>query len=196
MKCNLILILALLTVSPFLTARPYPLQKEFLTPLEIEKIQDAQEIDKRVKIYLDAAALRLKTAEERLNGKESAAGDPMEFFSVEDMVEGYFRCVRSVMLNLDGAAQSPKTERPSFSKALKNLKQSMESSQKSLQILKNMAEDRKKEELWNWVNKGLDVSHGAYEGAVSALEKDSAPGRDEKGPPRKKSRPTLGPPSP
>ena len=37
--------------------------KEFLTPDEILKLQDAQEIDKRIKIYVDAGALRLKTAE-------------------------------------------------------------------------------------------------------------------------------------
>jgi hypothetical protein len=187
------LLLIAATIS-YSFSMPRILQKEFLTPLEIEKIQDAQEIDKRVKLYLDAAALRLKTAEERLNGKESAAGDPMEFFSPEDMVEGYYRCIRSVMLNLDGAAQNPKTEPASFNKALKYLKQTTENEQKSLTILKSMAEEKKKEELWNWVNRALDVSQGAYEGAVSALAKEPSSGKEEKGPPKKKSRPTLGPP--
>jgi hypothetical protein len=65
--------------------------KEFLTPQEIAKIQDAQEIDKRVKVYLEAAALRLKTISDRLAGKESVAGDPLEFFSLEDMLDGYYR---------------------------------------------------------------------------------------------------------
>ncbi len=179
---------------PMPHAEPRILQKEYLTPLEIEKIQDAQEIDKRVKLYLDAAALRLKTAEERLNGKESVAGDPMEFFSPEDMVEGYYRCIRSVMLNLDGAAQNPKTEPAGFSKALKSLQQSTESAKKSLQILKSMAEEKKKEELWNWVNRALDVTEGAHDGAVSALAKEPPTGKEGKGPPKKKGPPTLQPP--
>ncbi len=69
-------------------------RKEFLTPDEIEKIQDAQEVDARVKIYLQAASLRLKTAMDRMSGKESAPGDPLEFFSVEDMLDGYYRILQ------------------------------------------------------------------------------------------------------
>ena len=64
--------------------------KEFLTPKEIEKIQEAQELDKRVKLYLDAAALRLKTVEERFRGQESNPGDPLEFFSIEEMLVVWF----------------------------------------------------------------------------------------------------------
>jgi len=77
--------------------------REYLTPDEITKIQDAQEIDLRIKIYLQAGALRLKAAEERLNGKESAPGEPLEFYSVEEMLDGYYQIVRSVMINLDDA---------------------------------------------------------------------------------------------
>ncbi len=171
-----------------------PPDKEYLTPKEIEKIQDAQELDKRVKIYLEAATLRLKTAEERLNGKESEPGDPMEFFSAEDMVDGYYQIIRSVMLNLDGATQNPRTDKGMFVKALKNLKESTERSQKDLEILKKIAEDKRMEGLWNAVNRSLDITQGAHEGAQTALSKEPEPGKQKEKPSKKKGPPTLGPP--
>jgi hypothetical protein len=149
--------------------------KEYLTSKEIEKIQDAQEIDKRIKIYLDAAALRLKTAEDRLNGKESEPGDPMEFFSLEDMLDGYFRILRSVMLNLDGAVQNPATDRSKLEKALKNLKESTEKSVKDLAILKKIAEDKKLEKVWDLIGQALDVTQGAHEGSEQGLAQYAAP---------------------
>ena len=172
-----------------------PPDKEYLTPQEIEKIQDAQELDKRVKIYLEAASLRLKTAEERLNGKESEPGDPMEFFSAEDMVDGYYRIIRSVMLNLDGATQNPRTDKGMFVKALKNLKEITERSQKDLSILKQIAEDKRMEGLWNAVNRSIDITEGAHEGAQSGLSKEPEQTK-QKGhsPEKKKGPPTLGPP--
>jgi hypothetical protein len=149
-------------------ARSRPLAKEFLTPDEIAKIQDAPEVDKRVKIYLDAAALRLKSAEERLNGKESSPGDPLEFFTPEEMVDGYYRILRSIMYLLDEAVERPK-EPERIAKALRNLKDRTERDLKSLQILKKVAEEKQKEELWNAVNQSLEIADGAHEGAETGL---------------------------
>jgi hypothetical protein len=175
---------------------PVPIRmpdKEYLTPQEIEKIQDAQELDKRLKIYLEAAALRLKTAEERLNGKESAPDDPLEFFSADEMVDGYYKIIRSVMLNLDGAAQNPLTDQEGFIKALKQLKESTEKAAKDLIILKKVAEDKRLEELWNAVNRAIDITEGAHDGALLGLSKE--PEKEKQGPAKKKKqKPTLGPP--
>ncbi len=150
-------------------------QKEFLTPKEIEQIQDAQEIEQRIKIYLQAAALRLKTAEDRLGGKEAEEGDPLEFFTVEDMIDGYYRIMKSVMTNLDDAYQKRDTDRANLGKALKNLKDSTEWAGKVLLSLKKTAEEKQKEELWNLVNQALDITNGAHEGAELGLSKTPAP---------------------
>jgi len=152
-------------------AGPTAPAKEFLTPLEIEKIQDAQEISTRVKLYLEFAALRLKTAAERLSGKESTPGDPLEFFSVEDMMDGYFRILRAVMMNLDDASQHPKTDPDKFQEALKSLKLATEAAVRPLAGLKKLAEEKLREEVWNLVNKSIDVTEAAHEGAVAALKK-------------------------
>jgi hypothetical protein len=155
--------------------------REFLTPKEIQQIQDAQEIDARVKIYLEAAALRLKTAEERLTGKESEPGDPLEFHTVEDMLDAYYRCIRSVMINLDDAVQKPRTDPDRLKKALKNLQGSTEKAQKDLALLKKLAEEKRIEKAWNLVNQALDITQGARDGAELGLSRF----KDDKTKPRK-----------
>ncbi len=159
--------------------------KEYLTPKEIENIQDAQELDLRVKVYLEAAELRLKTAEDRLNGKESPPDDPMEFFSVEDMVDGYDMIIRSVMMNVDDAFQKPQSDREKLTKALRNLRSTTERAQKNLAILKKMAEEKKLEAVWNSVNKAIDLTTGAHEGADLGLA--GSPDPEKKGSKRKKT---------
>ena len=157
------------TLAFWLFAGPPSGAKEFLTPDEIFKIQEAQEIDKRIKIYMDAAALRLKTAEERLQGKESVAGDPLEFFTVQEMLDGYYRIIRSVMFNLDEAAERPSTDRGKLNKALKNLKDGTEKATKDLGVIKKMAEEKKDEPVWNITNQGLDITESARQGAETGL---------------------------
>jgi hypothetical protein len=146
--------------------------KEFLTDQEIEKLQDAQEIDLRVKIYLEAAALRLQTAEERLTGKDSEAGDPMEFYAPEDLLDAYYRILRSVMINLDDAFQKPAGDRNKIVKALKNLKESSDKSLKRLAVLKKIAEEKQKQDLWNRVNEAIEVTSGARDGAELGLSRE------------------------
>jgi hypothetical protein len=160
----------LLVVAPFIIApstRGIP--KEFLTPKEISQVQVTHEIDKRIKLYLDAAAMRLQSAQERLSGKESEQGDPLEFFSVEDMMDGYNRIMESVMMNLDDAYQKPAKDGAKLRGALKSLKESTDRSEKRLMILKKLAEDKVNEQLWNLVNQAMEITKGAREGSDFGL---------------------------
>lgn len=147
-------------------------EKEFLTDKEIIAIRENQEIASRIRIYMEAAALRLKSAEERLTGKESVKGDPLEFFTPEDMLEGYYRILRSVMFNLDEVYQSPRRN-DGLTAALKVLKVGTEKAGDQLEILKKIAEDQKKERLWNLVNQAIDITNGAHEGAEHGLSQKS-----------------------
>jgi hypothetical protein len=167
-------VLCVMTLASFLTA------KEFLTDKEIGKIQDAQTIDARVKIYLEAAELRLKEAEERLAGKEPAERDPLEFFTPEDMLDGYFRIIKSVMMNLDEVAEKGGPNQALLGRALKSLKSSTEKNSTQLRILKKIAEEKGKEEFWNRVNSAIEITSGAYEGAKYGLTKHPAPDEKEK----------------
>jgi len=175
------------TICIFLAA-PAGAAKEFLTGKEIEKIQDTYEIDARVRIYMEAAALRLKTAEERLTGKESAPGDPLEFFTPEDMLDSYYRILKSVMTNIDDAARNPKrdngitidgrvmvNDKQRIGKALKQLKSETEKDLEKLLILKKIAEEKKKEQLWDQINEAVEITNGAHEGAGYGLSKQPSP---------------------
>jgi len=146
-------------------------KKEFLTAEEIEKIQDAQEISQRVKIYMLAASLRLKTAADRLSGKESSPGDPLEFFSVEDLINGYYRILHAVMLNLDDASRNPATDPDKMQAALKNLKSVADASVKPLEVLKKTAEEMRREEMWKLAVQAIEINNGAREGAAAAIKK-------------------------
>ncbi len=99
----------------------------------------------------------------------------MEFFSVEDMIDGYYRIMKSVMTNLDDAYQRRDTDRGKLGKALKNLKESTESAGKALLSLKKTAEEKRNEELWNLVNQSIDITNGAHEGAELGLSKTPSP---------------------
>jgi len=175
------------TICIFLAALAHA-AKEFLTSKEIEKIQDTYLIDARVRIYMEAAALRLKTAEERLTGKESAPGDPLEFFTPEDMLDSYYRILQSVMTNIDDAARNPRrdngmtidgrvmvNDKQRIGKALKQLKSETEKSLEELLILKRIAEEKKNEHLWDQINEAVEITNGAHEGAQDGLSKQPSP---------------------
>ncbi len=170
-------LLPLLACVGVLVNAPLCTGKEYLTDKEIEAIQINQEVHRRVKLYLGFAELRLKAAEDRLNGIESEGNDPLEFFTPEDMLDGYYRILRSVMLNLDDAYQSPDPrERPKVRQALKTLKGATEKALRQLEVLKKIAEEKKMEELWNLINQAIDVTNGAHEGAELGISRDPDPG--------------------
>lgn len=169
------LIVTLAIAHMGLTASGHP-RREFLTDREIELIQANSETHTRVKLYLEFAASRLKAAEDRLSGKESEPGDPFEFFTPEDMLDGYYRIFESVMIHLEEAYQTPDLlEKDRVQKALKMLRGATETAMPQLEILKRIAEEKGKEELWNLVNKAIDINNGAHEGAVSGASNEPAP---------------------
>jgi hypothetical protein len=151
--------------------------KEFLTSKEIEKIQLAQEIDTRVKAYMEAAELRLKTARERFGGVESQEGAPLEFFTVEEMIEGYNSIMRSVMLNLEDAYQNKSVDREKLRAALTRLKDGSKSAENTLTVLKKMAEDKLDEKVWSQVNQAIEMTKDALDGAETGLSELPAPAK-------------------
>jgi hypothetical protein len=175
---TLMVVLLGFTATP--PTRPAP-SKEFLTPKEIEKLQDTQEIDQRIRVYLDAAALRLRAAMDRLGGKEAEEGDPLELFTVEEMIDGYYRIMKSVMINLDDVYKRTDSDKTRLGRALQALKEGTEWAGKVLLSLKKTAEEKQKEELWNAVNQSIDIANGAREGAELGLKKYPAPAQKSKG---------------
>ena len=150
--------------------------KEFLTDKEIELIQDAQEIDSRTRVYLDAAESRLKAADEGLQ-ERSPRREIRWSFTAEDLIDAYCRIIDSVMHNLDETYRTSRkriADPEKIRRALKALKGSAERNESELEILKRLAEEKQKEELWNLVNKAIEITQGAREGAEYGLSQKLA----------------------
>ena len=138
--------------------------REFLTEEEIKVIQRNQKIDPRVKMYLRAAFLRLTSAQARMVGQETIPGDPLEYLTPEDMLDGYYRILNSVMFNLEDAAQAFPPDWGGIRKALKHLRDQMKKAIPQLEFMEKMTrdlksrkaackilgveEDERKEQLW------------------------------------------------
>jgi hypothetical protein len=174
---SLSLALSLTVTVTGIFARP---AGEFLTEEEIELIQINQKVDSRIKLYLKAAALRLKSTEARLRGKETEPGDPLEYFTPEDMLDGYYRILNSVMFNLDDAYQNVNRENNRLKKALKALQKSTKESLSELEFLEKLAKEQNKSELLRLIRRAIEITNGAHEGAADALsEKPPASEKNE-----------------
>ena len=144
--------------------------RDFLTEQEIKRMQSTQDIERRTGIYMTAASLRLSTALDRFSGKESTPGDALEFFSQEDMLDDYCKIAERVMLIVDDAFESPRRrENINIKKALNTLKSRNLDNLKKLSALKELAEEKRKEGLWNLVNRAIDMTGGLLDGAEKGL---------------------------
>ena len=72
-------------------------------------------------------------------GEETLPGDPLEFFTPEDMLDGYYRILNSVMLNLDDANQKAVRDSNGLRKALKELRKRSKEALKKLDYLEKLA---------------------------------------------------------
>jgi len=79
------------------------------------------------------------------------------------------------MTSVDAAFQKARGDRQKVREALKSLKASTERAGKQLEVLKRLAEEKKKEELWNLVNQAMDITRGAHEGAEEGLSRPVEP---------------------
>jgi hypothetical protein len=161
-----------LTAAILISPVPAVTAAEFLTNKELEKLREAQRIDLRAHVYVEAAELRLKTAEERLLGKEPTVGDPLELFAPEDMLDAYYRIIDSIMFNVDDAIETRRRgDKNKIKKALKILSKAAEASMKRLRILERIAEE--KEGLWDRVSRAIDITEMLQEGVEYGLSEES-----------------------
>jgi hypothetical protein len=142
---------------------------EFLTEEEIDGIRKNQDIDPRVKLYLAAASLRLTSAQARMTGREILPGDPLEYLTPEDMIDGYYRILNSIMFNLDDASQKIPADRGGIRKALKRLRDKLQEFIPELQSMEERAAGENEAEMKRLIRRAVDISNSALEGAEQAL---------------------------
>jgi hypothetical protein len=156
--------------------------QEWLTPAELQKLRDEQDVVKRTQLYMAAAKLRLETAEARLAGKSSKAGDPLEFHTQADLVGGCRSALRGAMLNIQDQITYKKLRGPELTKSLKTLKSSAESILPRLREILKTARDRLDEPLYRVTKDCIEFAESAVRGADQGLEKYKSEPAPEKKP--------------
>lgn len=87
-------------VALVLLAGPALAQREFLTNGEIDQIREAQEPEKRLKLYVEFAKIRIDAVARLLQGKEADRGD-----QIHDALYEYDRILDAIDKNVDQAQQ-------------------------------------------------------------------------------------------
>jgi hypothetical protein len=144
--------------------------RDFLTDKEIELLQNTQSVANRARIYMDAAALRLKTAKDKLSNKEYEAGDPMELLMPEEVIGAYCKILQSVHLIVGYAIETPERRgNESVAKALKTLQEETEKALKELAVLQRMAEEKQRDPISDSLNEAIDITNDILDDASEKL---------------------------
>lgn len=141
------------------------------TEEEFEKIQLAQELERRVEVFLEIAESRLDEIERREAGKEwdNEEPNPLEFFTYEDMLFGYSRALRGVMVNIDERARGRGAEDKEIRKSLEKLRDKMAEFTPRLEEVKDIAIERRDERLARQWKEAAKISEQARKGALYGL---------------------------
>jgi hypothetical protein len=138
--------------------------RDYLTDKEIELIQDTQSVASRARIYMEAAALRIKTAQDKLSNKEYAEGDPMEFLTPEDVLNDYGKILRSLQFTLESAIESPRHKGyETIGKALKYLKEETPKELRELKVLLQIAVEKHRDTFAERIKDAIDATQDFLE---------------------------------
>jgi hypothetical protein len=144
---------------------------DHFTDAEYVKIQDNQELVKRVDIFLEIAETRLKEIQRRLRKEEWKEKDdnPLEFHSTEEMVHAYERALTSIMYNIDEKARYKLATEKNIRKALEKLNKKITLFEPQLAPIKQLAIDSKDPLLYKLVLKAEKTSAVARKGSLLGL---------------------------
>ncbi len=153
------------------------------TEEELEKLRYFQDLNKRVDVFLKIAESRLDEIHRRMTGSEYASPDekkkkkkskkdeeesnPLEFFTYWDMVRAYERAIDGITVNIDDKHKF--VEEGKLKKVMKKLNKQVQKYIPRLEPVKQLALDRKDEELYKAVGKAVEISEIALKGSQMFL---------------------------
>ncbi len=141
------------------------------TDEEYEKVQDAQELVKRVEVFLEIAEARLDEIERRLQRREWEKKDPnpLEFYTEAQMVHAYQRAIDGIMVNIDEKHSYKLASKKDVRKSLKKLNKKILEFLPRLEPLEKIAIDRQDQQLYRVVRLALKSSEIARKGSQLGL---------------------------
>lgn len=141
------------------------------TEEEYQKVQYAQELPKRVEVFLKIATARLDEIDRRREGREwdEEEPNPLEFYTYEDLLHGYDRAINGIMTNIDEKARTNAAKEKDIREALKNLKEKIDKFIPRLQALEDLVREQKDLAFYKQYREALRSSDIARKGALYGL---------------------------
>ncbi len=141
------------------------------TDAEYEKIQDAQELRKRVKLLLEIAESRLDEIQRRGSGREwdKKEANPLEFFTYGQLMHAYTKALDSLMINIDEKAKYKTASEKDIRKSLEQVNEKVTQFLARLDPIKKLAEERQDEELYLELRAAKRKSETAQKGSQLGL---------------------------
>ncbi len=141
------------------------------TDAEYEKIQDAQELLKRVKLLLEIATSRLDEIERRSSGRQwdKEEPNPLEFFTYGQLMHAYTKALDSLMINIDEKAKYKTASQKDIRKSLEQVNEKVTQFIPRLEPIKKLAEERQDEELYLELRVAKRKSETAQKGSQLGL---------------------------
>lgn len=158
------------SVAPHAALQLWALDR--FTEAEYTKIQDAQELRKRVDAFLEIAEARMNEIERRLAGKEwedEKKENPLEFFTYEDLLFGYTRALDGTMKNIDEHANYRRSSDKDIRKALEALNKKVENFTPRLKAMEEMVMSSRDEALYRQYQEALESTDIARKGTQYGL---------------------------
>lgn len=148
------------------------------TDKEYLKIQDNQELVKRVDVFLEIAEARLKEIQRRMQKKEweGKEENPLQFYTYWDLVHAYERAIQSIMINIDEKSRYKTAPEKDVRKSLEKLNQKITEfipQLEQLGPLRQWAIEQQDEQLYEQlsreIQKALETSITAKKGSELGL---------------------------
>jgi hypothetical protein len=147
--------------------------RDRFTELEFSKIQYAQQLVKRVDVFLEIAESRLRELERRRDGVEwtEKEENPLEFYTLDDLVFAYTRAVDGIMVNIDSQVERGQASEKDVRKALRKFDDKLGGFVSRLEGLKGYVEERRDPEFAQRWEEALKTSEIARRGIAYGLGK-------------------------
>ncbi len=137
------------------------------TNVEYERLQHAQKLKDRVKVFLQIAEKRLDEIERRTSRVEwdKDKRNPLEFYTYGELVRAYQRSVDGIMVNIDDKVSYKTATEKDIKKSLRQLNFKIKDFIARLEPVRNLAEERSDENLYLEWRKAWKSSQTALKGS-------------------------------
>lgn len=141
------------------------------TDHEYTAIQEAQELVKRVEVFLEIATARVEEVQRRVQRREWTGKDPnpLEFYTNAQLMRAYQRAVEGTMINIDEKAKYRSVPKKDIEKSLKKLNTKMVDFLPLFQIFTAFSIQEQDREFYRQIQQALKSSETARKGSQMGL---------------------------